>query len=90
MTRFPLIAILMTLPVITMAQTDDNGAVTDTCGAAGFAGLVGQIGEIAEMLVLEAPKRVIPPGSAITQDYRLERINFDLDEDNRITRIWCG
>jgi hypothetical protein len=34
--------------------------------------------------------RIIPPNSAITQDYRPDRLNVDLDEDGLITRIWCG
>ena len=80
----------MTFPVMTMAQMADNGGASDPCGAAGFAGLVGQTGEIAVMLVLDQPKRVIPLGSAITRDHLRNRINFDLDAENRITRIWCG
>ncbi len=64
--------------------------VEDSCGANGFLGLVGQTGEIASMLVLDQPRRVIAPGSIVTSDYRLERINFDLDEQGMITRIWCG
>ncbi|GAB5449002.1 I78 family peptidase inhibitor [Gymnodinialimonas sp.] len=86
MTRFPLIAALIALPVMTMAQSDDP----DTCGAAGFQGLVGQSAEIAAMLVLDQPKRVITPGSIVTRDHRLERINFDVDNDNVITSIYCG
>lgn len=34
--------------------------------------------------------RIIPPDSAVTQDYRPERINVDLDEDGLILRVWCG
>lgn len=90
MTRPALIALLMMLPVVAMAQTADNAGVNDTCGARGLQGLVGQSGEIAVMLALDHPKRVIAPGSAVTRDYRLNRINFDLDEAGHITRIWCG
>lgn len=60
------------------------------CGAAGFQGLVGQSGQIARLLVLEAPIRVIPPNSAVTMDYRPERINFELDAADRITAVRCG
>lgn len=86
MTRLSLIAVLIGLPMITMAQTADP----DTCGAVGLQGLVGQSAELAVMLVLEQPKRVITPGSVVTRDYRLERINFDVDEANLITRVYCG
>ena len=62
----------------------------DTCGAAGFQGLVGQTGEIARMLVLEGPVRVIPPNSAVTMDFRPDRINFELDDEDRIAVVRCG
>jgi len=38
----------------------------------------------------ERPFRIIPPGAAVTEDYRPARVNFDLDEAGKITRIWCG
>lgn len=60
------------------------------CGAAGFQGLVGQSGQIARMLVLHQPLRVIPPHSAVTMDYRPERINFELDGADRIAAVRCG
>ena len=62
----------------------------DTCGAAALQGLVGQTGEIATLLVLDRPIRVITPGMPVTRDYRLDRINFDLDDAGGIVRIWCG
>ena len=68
-----------------LAQQDD-----DLCGAAGFQGLVGQSGEIARMLVLDQPVRAIAPNSPVTRDYRLDRINFDLDENGIITVVRCG
>lgn len=86
MSRILLTALLMLLPTMTMAQTADP----DHCGATGFQGLVGQSGEIAVMLVLDQPKRVITPGSIVTRDYRLDRINFDVNDENQITRVYCG
>ncbi|MBF9059475.1 hypothetical protein HKCCSP123_09815 [Rhodobacterales bacterium HKCCSP123] len=62
----------------------------DLCGASGFQGLVGQSGEIARMLELEQPVRVIPPNSAVTMDYRPDRINFELDDADRIAVVRCG
>jgi hypothetical protein len=90
MTRLPLALALIAAPAIAMAQTTDDADLTDACGASGLAGLVGQRGEIAEMLELEQPARVITPGSAVTMDYRLDRINFDIDEEGTITRVYCG
>lgn len=34
--------------------------------------------------------RVIRPGDAITMDFRTDRVNFDLDEQDRIRRVWFG
>jgi hypothetical protein len=51
---------------------------------------VGQSGQIARLLVLDQPVRVIPPNSAVTMDYRPERINFDLDAADRISAVRCG
>lgn len=86
MTRFPFMMALIITPAMSMAQSDD----ADTCGAQGLQGLVGQSAEIAQMLVLEQPKRVIFPDTAVTRDYRLERINFDIDDAGQIVRVSCG
>lgn len=90
MTRIPLVLTLIALPAMAMAQTTDDPDLTDACGASGFAGLVGQSGEIAEMLELEQTTRVIRPGTIVTRDYRLDRINFDIDDEGTITRVYCG
>jgi len=63
---------------------------TDDCGAIGFQGLVGQSAEIARMLELDQPVRVIPHDGMVTMDFRPDRINFELDEDERITVVRCG
>jgi len=34
--------------------------------------------------------RIIPPNSLITQDYRPNRMNVNLDAAGAIARIWCG
>lgn len=34
--------------------------------------------------------RWIPPRSAVTMDYRSDRLNITYDDDYRITRIYCG
>ena len=72
------------LPACVQAETED------ACGAAGFQGLIGQTGEIARLLELDHPVRVIAPGMAVTMDYRPDRINFELDEQDRIVVVRCG
>lgn len=50
--------------------------------------LVGQPVEMATEV--PDPKRVIPPNTAITRDYRFNRTNLDVDDAGIITKIWCG
>jgi hypothetical protein len=37
-----------------------------------------------------ASYRVISPGMAVTMDYREDRVNVDVDADNRVTAVRCG
>jgi Peptidase inhibitor I78 family len=70
-----------------LAAGDDNGLTA--CGADQVQDLIGQpVDESRDRLAPEA--RIIPPNSPITQDYRPDRLNVDLDKDGIITRIWCG
>ena len=62
----------------------------DTCGATELAGLIGQDASALERVLLLQPVRVIQPGMAVTLDYGPDRINFEIDADNRIARIYCG
>lgn len=62
----------------------------DECGAGGLQQLVGQERAAFDESAIDGPVRVLPPGSAMTMDYRAERLNMELDEEDRITRIWCG
>lgn len=34
--------------------------------------------------------RVIRPGMAVTMDYREDRVNLEVDEDNRVLVVRCG
>ena len=77
-------ALLVLLPACVQAQTED------ACGASGFQGLIGQTGEIARLLDLNQHLRVIEPGMAVTMDYRPDRINFEIDEQDRIAVVRCG
>ncbi|MBF9031333.1 hypothetical protein HKCCE3408_13095 [Rhodobacterales bacterium HKCCE3408] len=93
--------ILFLLPIAAVAQeiVPDEGTemppapeveLADTCGAGDYRILVGQSGEIARLLELEAPMRVVGPDTAVTLDFRPDRLNFVLDEDDRIVGVECG
>ncbi|MGP1353844.1 MAG: I78 family peptidase inhibitor [Parasphingopyxis sp.] len=60
-----------------------------SCPADGYQSLVG-----AQLAAVTLPAglvmRVINPGDAVTQDYRPDRMNVDLDERGVITRVYCG
>lgn len=34
--------------------------------------------------------RVIRPGTMVTKDYRVDRLNVDLDEKDLVMKIYCG
>jgi hypothetical protein len=36
------------------------------------------------------PFRELPPGAMMTMDHAPARVNFDLDANGVITRVWCG
>jgi Peptidase inhibitor I78 family len=59
------------------------------CGADQAQDLVGQPYDGFQDR-FAATTRIIPPNSAITQDYRPDRQNVDLNAAGVITRIWCG
>lgn len=65
------------------------------CNAAPAQRLIGraattELGAEALRLTGATALRWIPPGSAVTMDYRTDRLNIELDAQNRVTRIRCG
>lgn len=62
----------------------------NTCDGERYGTLVGQDATMLERILIMRQIRVIRPGQVVTQDYRPERINFEIDAGNRIARIYCG
>lgn len=62
----------------------------DTCGATEFANLIGQDATALERTMRLGMVRVIRPGDVVTQDFRPERINFMIDDNETIATINCG
>lgn len=62
----------------------------DACGASGFAGTVGTAHEAHDFTAADRAVRIIRPNSAVTMDYRAERLNVDVDANGMVTRVWCG
>lgn len=81
--------------------TDDKAVdaggndVRYVCDATRVQGLIGQVA--SQTLGTDAIRgsgartmRWIAPGTAVTMDYRTDRLNIHLDAQNRVTRIDCG
>jgi len=66
-----------------------------SCDAAQVQGQTGKVAtaELGARLRDQtgaATLRWIPPDSAVTMDFRADRLNIEYDRDYRITRIRCG
>jgi hypothetical protein len=96
--------VLMTGGCVMPAEGDGRGVANDnevpvmgagSCKAEAAQKLVGQarsdaLGQEALKLTGAKAIRWIRPGDAVTMDYRMDRLNIDLDAQGRVTRIHCG
>ncbi|QNL18552.1 hypothetical protein HXX25_03875 [Hyphobacterium sp. CCMP332] len=91
---------LALVPILALAacatpQPAEPGIETPVLGEGGCDAemlfyLVGQdINEI-DVATLPQPRRIIPPGTAVTMDYRADRTNIELDDGDRVVRVYCG
>lgn len=89
MPRFPALAGLALIASAACQPVADRPAQPDDCNSAAYQSLVGTAVEAADFsghpLV-----RIIPPNSAVTMDYRAERLNVEIDETGLIQRLYCG
>lgn len=78
----------LVLPIAAMAQTESESGQA-SCPTEEQMALVGQdIDAVQETLPEQS--RIIPPDTAVTQDFLADRVNVDLDEDGVVIRVWCG
>lgn len=62
----------------------------DTCNANNFAAQIGQPATSLERVLILGPVRVIRPDTMVTMDFSEARINFAVDGNDTIVRIFCG
>lgn len=73
----------------------DAPATEVSCSIDGLGDAVGKpySAQSAELLKSRSGSktmRVIRPGMAVTMDYRVDRLNIELDARNIVTRVNCG
>ena len=85
------------MPPEDVAAADDPDDAATACQAAADAlgGVwVGRAFAEAESAIRAgegvATIRVIRPGTMVTKDFRIDRLNVDIDESGNVTRIYCG
>ncbi len=54
------------------------------------AGCLPSRGQYLREESLTPPYRILPPGASATMDFVPQRLNVDLDSDNRIVNLRCG
>lgn len=72
-----------------------GGGLEGSCDAKAAQEYVGQVldealGERIKTATAARGVRVIRPGMAVTMDYRADRLNIEIDDDNRIVKVHCG
>lgn len=83
--------LLLFVGLMAACATDTSETpLEDACGAASLSEFVGQERSALAARTFPDSTRFIAPDTAITMDYRAERLNFDLDGADVIIRIWCG
>lgn len=83
------------LPLVLLAACQGTAISTsdtapDDCGAESYQTIVGTPANIIDAKALPPGTRIIHPDTAVTRDYRLERLNIHVDEGGQVARVVCG
>lgn len=62
----------------------------ESCGAEDMSHLMGLQRAQLESIAFSQPHRILGPNDPMTKDYRLDRVNFYLDDSGTVVRIDCG
>lgn len=77
----------LSLAALSGCMSGGPGTEAPECGAEALQSRVGT--PVAQYEFADGT-RIIPPGTAVTMDYRSDRLNVETDDDGVITRIYCG
>lgn len=67
-----------------------DGVGPSSCGADALQALVGQPTSVLQTMKFGSQTRILRPGTAVTMDYRPDRLNIEIDAAERIVRVQCG
>lgn len=62
----------------------------DECRASELQYLVGKPAVLLDGMRFSQEVRVIQPGTAVTMDYRPERLNITINDFDQIERVYCS
>jgi Peptidase inhibitor I78 family len=62
----------------------------DECGASELQYLVGKPAVLLDGMRFSQEVRVIQPGTAVTMDYRPDRLNITINDFDQIDRVYCS
>ena len=85
-----LLALAACAPVPATQPAPDQPRDLSTCNGAQYTNLIGQDATALERVMILGQVRVIRPNTAVTMDYRIERLNFDVDASGMISDVRCG
>jgi hypothetical protein len=79
-------------PGTRIGEATDPAPETAACDFNAWVGMTSAQAETAAKATRRA-YRILPPGSAMTMDYRADRINIETDspsDDAKVTKVSCG
>lgn len=76
--------------LLSACQMTDVADESEACMAAEIQQYVGQPLSALDRDDLPQPHRIIGPDTAVTMDFRPDRLNVEHDNARIITRIFCG
>lgn len=90
--RYLILPLLLAACAPVAQPPDPRPAPADpgACGAEARQSLIGAPATALERELILGQVRILRPGDLATMDFVPERINFEIDAMERITRIYCG